>query len=133
MVSHGEHSDGGGSNGGGGHSDGHVLVIFLFLVFLGGLFRLLDRLLDNGKVVKDNTGTPGPGGVGDVNHSFLFSSDVESIGSNVVEIACHCTGGTGVGHGVAAPVVVCGGSGINGGIASGLALISGGGIARKVL
>ena len=60
MVSHGEHSDGGGSNGGGGHSDGHVLVIFLFLVFLGILGILLGILLDNlllyGKVVKGNTG-----------------------------------------------------------------------------
>ena len=90
MVSHGEHSDGGGSNGGGGHSDGHVLVLFLvFLVFLGILLGiLLDRLL-YGKVVKGNTGLPGPGGVGDVNHSFLFSSDVEFTGSNAVEIACH--------------------------------------------
>ena len=93
MVSHGEHSDGGGSNGGGGHSDGHVLVIFLlvvFLVLLGILLGIL--LLDNllGKVVKENTGLPGPGGVGGSFHSsFLFSSDVEISGSNAVEIACH--------------------------------------------
>ena len=92
MVSHGEHSDGGGSNGGGGHSDGHVLVIFLVvLVVLGGLVvvLLLDNLLLYGKVVKGNTGLPGPGRVGGSLHSFLFScSDVEFSGKNAEVAAC---------------------------------------------
>ena len=72
KVSHGEHGDGGSGKGGEGHSDGHVLVVFIIvllsIVFSTFFFDLY-------------TGDPGPGFEGCSVNGGGLSSDV-SIGSS---------------------------------------------------
>ena len=79
KVSHGEHGDGGSGKGGEGHSDGHVLVVFiivlLIIVLLSIVFSTFFFFFDL------YTGDPGPGFEGCSVNGGGLSSDV-SIGSS---------------------------------------------------
>ena len=93
VVSHGEHGEGGGSKGGGGHSDGHVLVVLLLVVFLLGFLLLNWSLFFNWDNVLFEIGLlnisdPSPGsGVIVLTLIFVLGSDVGISGESLVEVA----------------------------------------------
>ena len=75
KVSHGEHGDGGSGKGGEGHSDGHVLVVFIIVLLI-----IVLLIVDGFFFIGVDTGDPGPGLEGYSLRGGL-SSDV-SIGSS---------------------------------------------------
>ena len=115
KVSHGEHGDGGSGKGGEGHSDGHVLVVFIIV--------LLSIVFDDFFFFFDlDTGGPGPGFEGCSFNGVGLSSDVRIGGSIFGE---ESTNDRTVGDEIAAPVASGGGfSCINESLTLGLACCS---------
>ena len=102
KVSHGEHGDGGSGKGGEGHSDGHVLVVFIIVLLI---IVLLSIVFDDFFFDLD-TGGPGPGFEGCSFSGGGLSSDVRIGGSIFAE---ESTSDSTVGDEIAAPVVSGGG------------------------
>ena len=86
KVSHGEHGDGGSGKGGEGHSDGHVLVVFIIVLLIIVLLSivLLSIVIDDFFFDLD-TGGPGPGFEGCSGNDGGLSSDVSIGGSSLAE------------------------------------------------
>ena len=118
KVSHGEHGDGGSGKGGEGHSDGHVLVVFIIVLLIIVLLIVCDDFF-----IGVDTGDPGPGLEGCSVNGGGLSSDV-SIGSSFAEKTT-CGLGSRLGdRDSAAPVVSGGVSCINESLTGGLACCS---------
>ena len=74
MVSHGEHSNGGGGKCGSGHSDGEVLIVFLIVFIFDDFFFNLGFEEVSGL----NSGQPSPGGLGISINCGFGGSDIIS-------------------------------------------------------
>ena len=102
RVSHGEHGDGGSGKGGEGHSDGHVLVVFIIgLLIIVLLSIVIDDFFYFFFFFDLDTGGPGPGFEGCSFNGGGLSSDV-SIGDSI--LAEESTNDRTVGDEIAAPV-----------------------------
>ena len=84
MVSHGEYSNGSGGECGSGHSDGEVLIVglfFVFIIFFDNFFLGFEE------VFLLNSGQPSPGLLGDSIHCGFGGSDITTFGGDFVETA----------------------------------------------